>query len=405
MSGGGSSAGGSSSGGGSSGGSTAGGSTSGGATAGGNNGGGASGGVTSGGGAAGGAATTVGMFVAIGHVRRSILSCDDGRTWVGNRSDFDELRCFSSASPDGGSADCDHHYGAGRGIAWTQRAGFVANWGWGDPGVIRKSADGVGWQTVDQGSNFASMTVGSQGTLYAAARTGKLSTDDGATWRTAGTANLMANGMPVYNVRRGGAGGTGAGVFVVVADSNTAMVSADGQTWAAPVSYPTTCGANIQWEGGVASGNGVLVILGGDGVACRSTDNGRNWTAHPTGSTSIESRLLWTGTEFVTFGSVSNQRRLLRSLDGMTWSSVATVLRRNGTVVAGNGPSIGAVARSPAGTYVAVNGGWQQWYASQRFFRSTDGITWDELPAGAFVGSHPIQHIVWGEGRRSAVCP
>lgn len=89
----------------------------GGASAGGSTamGGGASGGSASGGGTAVDAGT-VSLFVAIGHVTRSIVSCDDGRTWVANRSDNDEIRCFTSA-PDGGSADCDHRYGAGRGIA------------------------------------------------------------------------------------------------------------------------------------------------------------------------------------------------------------------------------------------------------------------------------------------------
>ncbi|MBL8938240.1 MAG: hypothetical protein JNM69_26990 [Archangium sp.] len=390
---------------------TAGGSVAGGAATGGGTasaGGSAGGVVNAGGSAAGGAAGSVdagasGLFVAIGHVNRSIVSCDDGRTWVGNRSDNDEIRCFTSA-PDGGSSDCDHKYGAGRGVAFTPRAGFVGNWGWGDPGVIRRSADGVNWSVVDQGSNFASMAVGLDGTLFAASRSGKVSRDDGRTWTSAGTANLMAAGQAVWNVRRGGAGGTGQGVYVVVADSNTAMVSSDLMTWRAPQTYPSTCGANIQWEGGVASGNGVLVILGGDGVACRSTDNGLTWTEHQTGGT-IDSRLLWTGTEFMTWGTVSNQRRVLRSPDGMTWTSAATSLRRNGAAVSGGGPLIGAVARSPGGTFVAVNGGWQTWYTSQRFYRSNDGLTWDELASGSYVGSHPITHIVWGEGTRPAACP
>lgn len=407
----------------SAGGSAAGGASGGGVASGGGavSAGGAAGGSVSGGGtvtaggsaggtvsAAGGTAVvvdagTMGLFVAIGHVNRSIVSCDDGRTWVGNRSDNDDIRCFTSA-PDGGSSDCDHKYGAGRGVAFSARAGFVGNWGWGDPGVIRRSADGVNWSVVDQGSNFASMAVGLDGTLFAASRSGKVSRDDGRTWTSAGTANLMAAGQPVWNVRRGGAGGTGQGVYVVVADSNTAMVSSDLMTWRAPQTYPSACGANIQWEGGVASGNGVLVILGGDGVACRSTDNGVTWTVHQTSAT-IDSRLLWTGTEFMTWGSVSNQRRVIRSPDGMTWTSTATSLRRNGAPVSGGGPLIGAVARSPGGTFVAVNGGWQTWYTSQRFYRSNDGLTWDELGAGSYVGSHPITHIVWGEGSRPAACP
>lgn len=368
--------------------------------------GGSAGGGAAGGSVAGGGevdAGLVGVFVAIGHVTRSTVSCDEGRTWVANRSDNDGIRCFTS-TPDGGNPDCDHRYGSGRGIAWTRGAGFVGNWGWGEPGVIRRSADGVSWAVVDRGANFASMVAGADGTLFAASRSGKVSRTAGERWVSAGTANLQANGMPVWNVRRGGFGGLDAGVYVLVADSNTAMVSSDLQTWRAPGAWPSTCGANIQWEGGVASGNGVLLVLGGDGVACRSVDNGVTWTAHAIGG-QVDARLLWTGTEFVSWGSASNGRQRFASPDGITWRAEPTTLRRNGVMVAGNGPLIGAVARSPAGTFVAANGGWMTWYASQRFYRSVDGLEWDELPAGAFVGSHPITHIAWGEVSRPSACP
>ena len=43
--------------------------------------------------------------------------------------------------------------------------------------------------------------------------------------------------------------------------------------------------------------------------------------------------------------------------------------------------------------------------SSYPLYRSSDGVTWDELPEGSFVGSHPIQFIVYGAGEKSAVCP
>jgi hypothetical protein len=43
-----------------------------------------------------------------------------------------------------------------------------------------------------------------------------------------------------------------------------------------------------------------------------------------------------------------------------------------------------------------VNGGWDQWYERQRFYRSTDGVTWDELAAGAFTGGHPVRFAAAG---------
>jgi hypothetical protein len=58
-----------------------------------------------------------------------------------------------------------------------------------------------------------------------------------------------------------------------------------------------------------------------------------------------------------------------------------------------------------AGTFVAVKGGWQVWYEQQRFYRSTDGVTWDELPDGAYRQGHPITAMVAGFAQRSSVCP
>lgn len=69
------------------------------------------------------------------------------------------------------------------------------------------------------------------------------------------------------------------------------------------------------------------------------------------------------------------------------------------------GALLGAVDRSDKGTYAGVRGGWQEYYEKQQFYRSTDGITWDELPVGSFVGSHPVQFITHGFGEKSAVCP
>jgi len=65
------------------------------------------------------------LFVAVGQASRTTVSCDDGRSWTADRSDMPELRC-SAPLPDGGSTDCDHDPGAGRGIA-AGDGWFVAN--------------------------------------------------------------------------------------------------------------------------------------------------------------------------------------------------------------------------------------------------------------------------------------
>ena len=56
------------------------------------------------------AGPTLDLFVATGHMGRSIVSGDDGRSWVADESDLDAFRCFrANGNPDGGSADCDHN--------------------------------------------------------------------------------------------------------------------------------------------------------------------------------------------------------------------------------------------------------------------------------------------------------
>jgi hypothetical protein len=64
---------------------------------------------------------------------------------------------------------------------------------------------------------------------------------------------------------------------------------------------------------------------------------------------------------------------------------------------------IGPVARSDGGTFVAISNIWNA-YAQQSFLRSTDGLTWEVLPKGAFLGSHPIFYMTFGYAEPSAAC-
>jgi len=52
-----------------------------------------------------------------------------------------------------------------------------------------------------------------------------------------------------------------------------------------------------------------------------------------------------------------------------------------------------------------VRGGWQVWYDQQRFYRSADGVRWETLAAGSYVGSHPINFIEFGYAPAGTVCP
>src|SRR5690348_12150685 len=90
-------------------------------------------------GTGGSAPEGVPMFVAIGKFGRVTMSCDDGQSWLVNESDDDGASCVG--------IDCDHHPGSSTGL--THGGGyFFASFGWGDnPSRIRRSADGVTWET------------------------------------------------------------------------------------------------------------------------------------------------------------------------------------------------------------------------------------------------------------------
>jgi len=325
------------------------------------------------------------MFVAIGHAGRITVSCDDGKTWIANQSADDKLRCFDPAV----TPDCDHNGLAGRGITY-ESGFFIANFGWGAPGRIRRSRDGVTWETVLEGANFAS-TVAGNGKVIAVSGEPQVSTDLGMTWRP--------GGRPEFGARRAG---FGAGLFLMIGDGPKAAITADGQSWKELTALPPACGKEIQWTGGVLGLGSALVIAGEDGVVCASTDGGASWKVEKIAER-LEGELVRSGGALCVWGTSTgtpSRATLFRSTNGIDWTATPTVLR--GTTA---GAPIGPVAVGNSGTFVAVSSGWGAWYESQKFFRSTDGVTWDELPAGAFVQSHPINHIVAGDAEPSTLCP
>lgn len=329
-----------------------------------------------------GSAAGTPLFVAQGHVGRTIVSCDDGRTWVGDTSIDDAVRCWQAGDPR--EVECDHHPGSSKGIVYG-RDRFFGSLGWGMPGAVRRG-DGAAWTSVLEGTTFGDVAYGN-GVLLAAARTPQRSTNEGESF-TIGT----DSGMTVSNVRRAGFAAYGEGVFVMVGeDSGTVdiVLSPNGVDWTHPDTLPAECGHAIQTEGGIAYGNGVILMLGGDGVACTSSNGGRTFSASNVG-VAVGSHLVFDGSAFLAFA----RGEQLRSTDGATWTRSATTPASL---------SVGAIAYSPeTGTLVGVLGGWQVWYDRQVMYRSTDhGLTWEPLGGAAFPGGHPIRSMTFGRG----VCP
>lgn len=352
------------------------------------------------------------VFVMVGKQGRRAISCDDGRSWKNDVS-IDEAwpvderyRCFSGdfTLPDGGtqSTDCDHNAYSSTSLVYADGA-FLQTLGWGAPGTFHRSTDGVSWAQVFMGANVTDVMYG-EGRLIAATRGSRRSDDRGLTW-TQGTEIDVANGSnTIWNVR---GGAFGDGTFLVTAQDGTNLDFAyshdRGATWNRPTmeggGRVDVCGA-----GHPAAGNGVFVTMSWSQaqnatVVCRSADGAVTWTSSTISGVAMESNPIWTGTEFMAWSS----GRVHRSTDGLAWTSTNTQTRRNG--VLSSGPSVGPVAVNAAGTFVGVKGGWQVWYEQQRFYRSLDGVIWDELgPADAEQG-HPITAMTAGFASPSTICP
>lgn len=342
---------------------------------------GGSAGASSGGGGSGGAGGSglVQVFVAQGHMGRTTISCDDGKSWILDKSLDDNVRCFVDL-------DCDHTAGAGRGLAFGSGQ-WIATFGWGEPGTLQRTTDAVSWETIlDPSPTFADVAFG-QGVFVANNIPPQLSSD-GKTW----TVTPSQENLNVGNPRAIGFSPDGGGVFIITGESGSSrdiVLSNDGgKTWWHPDSRPDECVTQVR---GIAGGNGAIVAASATGFVCTSPDGGKSWQRVDVGDW-LSSPPIFTGTEFMVWQS----DKLHRSSDGVTWTTEAT---------SPPGISIGPVTRGANGTFVAANDGWMVWYEKQAFYRSIDGVNWESLDPSKFKGSHPINFIEAGFAPPSAQCP
>jgi hypothetical protein len=330
-------------------------------------------------------------FIGIGKHGRRTISCDDGQTWRNDISADDNYRCFT------GGNDCDHHALSSTSLQISNGV-VMRSLGWGAPGTFERSTDGVTWQQVHMGTTVQGILMGPS-RWVGASRSTVRSSDQGLTWASGPTVMLSSGGTNLWNVR---SGYYAEGSYIVVAQDGSNIdwqVSRDeGATWQKAV---MTDGSAISACGNarITSGNNIFVSMTSS-IACVSTDQGRRWERVTFSGSNINAGPLWTGSEFMAWSS----SQVYRSANGRQWTSTPLVYRLP-TGGAGQSVELDPITRSPQGTFVAVRGGWNQWYEQQRFYRSTDGITWNELPATAYKKSHPMTHLVWAEVSRSSICP
>ncbi len=322
------------------------------------------------GGSGTGGAAAQHVLIAQGHVGRTMLSCDDGQTWVADRSDDASLRCDAGV-------DCDHHVGSATGLIVSDGYALMSN-GWGTPGTVRRSSDGQSWETVlSLDFPFASIAGGPGGLMGATPRPW-LSVDAGAAWAQVPEVYLAPPLRQSAYLPQGNR-------YVLTSEGNGLRVFTSddlGQSFQEAAALPSGCLAIS-----IASGNGALAMQHAQGGVCRSGDSGQTWSVVAVDPTVGLRTLDFVAGRFVLLA----EGQLFESDDALTWSSSATDLDAPiWDLVLGH--------NEQTGTMVAAAGA----YEGQRYFRSADGLGWSEVDGPA---SHPLRRFASASLAAAACAP
>jgi hypothetical protein len=322
------------------------------------------------------------VFLASGHMGRTIFSCDDGKTWIHDMSDNDSVRCWVDGDPN--YVECDHTPNSGHGVDFGDGF-FYANFGWGYNGSLRRSSDGVHWQIIKSNA-WGGGVAYSQGSLYLDWGNGFLSNDQGLTWINNNMNPLQGfDHAKTYRtqdkiVSMGNANG-----------SKTFALSADGgKNW----QYPATL--QVGWLRKVVHGaaNQIVVIgvleTSNVGYSAVSLDDGLTWIIKQQGQGLDWNNLHYAKNKFVSWAN----DKFWQSSDGLNWTATNIIVDEN----VNKKLPYGISSYNPAtGTFVFISNVWAGYYDKQKAYRSTDGIHWYELSTSNFKGGHPLNDIVLGK--------
>jgi hypothetical protein len=329
------------------------------------------------------------VFMASGHMGRTVMSCDDGQTWINDMSANDLARCWVTGDPN--YVECDHTQWSGHGID-AAGGSFFANFGWGYNGAVRSTKDGVHWNVLRSDGWGGGVAIANN-ILFLLWGYGKLSSDQGLTWTD--MANSPAEQMDHPGLRRLG------DKFLLFGREGSLAISADqGATW------QLASGVEPGWAtGNFAEGNGVIVSLGEKivanmptvGYSAVSSDGGKTWTAQEQWSGQTWAGLIFNGTEFVSWSG----GKKWTSPDGTNWTQTPLEITGSIPPLQFSGP---VSFNAKTGTYVAIPSSWGGYYDKQKALRSADGVHWTELDTAHFKGGHPLFTITLGE-MESKYCP
>ena len=328
----------------------------------------------------------VSVFMATGKIGRTIMSCDDGVTWINNRSDNENAKCWITGDPN--YVECDHDPTSATGLDVGSDGYFYTQYGWGFDGTVRRSRNGVSWDIVRKGGWGGGLAVSNNVVVNIWESGWAQSKNKGSTWQPVGNFNfdhvfISKAGQKLFALGR--------------LDGQLAVSLDSGDTW------QVAAGFQAGWGGSFAEGNGVIVSIGTRSAtgspslnfAARSADNGKTWTAVQLfQNQDWFTGLIFDGTYFVSFSA----GRKWQSKDGINWTSAPFVIDK-----ANAASWNGSLSFDPkTGTYVSILNVWGSWYANQKAMRSKDGLNWTLLDTQHFQGGHPIAKIVVGDMDASA---
>lgn len=336
------------------------------------------------------------MFVAAGFGARTVISCDDGRTWVADQADV-----LNTSE--------DHVGHTPKGLAYDEVNGrFAFLIGWKLPSQVRVSDNGVDWRDIDM--RTGNSTYGGLGfdrgelllflpnAIHRSADYG----DTGNTWNSTSWSGAQDYG---WNVRSATAFD---GLWVASIMDSHLIVSTNGwQDWREETGCSRVRHESIGQHGGHAigrvGGGRVMVSVGRTGGGCAlDADTGAllgTFDLNAVGGNGGEGQRR-DGAEptFANgqFWAPTAKTGILRSDDGVNWRRTAFP----------SGVEFDLVAHSPdTGTYVAINKN------GSEFYRSPDGESWTAVGAPAPLGAaaagntSKLIFLRFGHGKPSALCP